>query len=148
LTNGDEGARPSFGEVLAESRGAMERFARMRAQAEQVSVTETSADGTVTVTVNSGGVLTDLKIADQALGQPGARVAATVLTTMRQAQAQLANRMNEVMQATMADDGATVDRVLSVYRDRFPEPEPDPKPDTEMRFEPNDEPPGSIMKRS
>jgi len=134
------GAQPSFGEVLAATRGAMERLARTRTQAEQVSVTETSPDGHVTVTVNSGGVPTDLRITDDALSQTGAQVAAAVMATMRQAQGRLAGRMSEVMQTTMGDDKETMDRVLTVYRDRFPEPEPDEPshstPNTEMRFEP------------
>lgn len=140
------GAQPSFAEVLAETRGAMERFARMRTRAEQVSVTETSPDGHVTVTVNSGGVPTDLRITDEALGQTGAQVAAAVMATMRRAQARLGSRMSEVMQATTSADKEAVDRVLTVYRDRFPEPQPDEPshsaPNTEMRFDAaTDEPP-------
>lgn len=150
LTNGDEGqlsrAQPSFGEVLAETRGAMARLARVRTEAEHVSVTETSPDGHVSVTVNSGGVPTDLRITDEALSQTGAQVAAAVMATMRRAQGRLAGRMGEVMQATIGDDKATMDRVLDVYRDRFPEPEPDEPahsvPNNEMRFDPAvDEPP-------
>ena len=145
-------ARPSFGEVLAETRGAMERFARMRTQAEQVSVTETSPDGHVTVTVNSGGVPTDLRITDEALSRTGAQVAAAVMATMRRAQARLGSRMSEVMQATMGEDKESMERVLNVYRDRFPEPEPDEPqhsaPETEMRFDaPMDEPPAPVQRR-
>lgn len=156
LTDRDEGqptgAQPSFGEVLAETRGALERFARMRTQAEQVSVTETSADGHVTVTVNSGGVPTDLRISEQAASMTCAQIAAAVMATMRKAQARLADRVGEVMQATMGDDKETVDRVLAVYHDRFPEPEPDEpqysEPDTEMRFgEPADELPTPAPRR-
>lgn len=158
VTSGDmgqtSGARPSFDEALARSRAVMQRIERMRTEADQVSVTGTSPDGSVTVTVNSGGVPTDLRITDKALELTGAQVAATVMATMRQAQARLANRMNEVLRDTLGDDTETVDRVLAVYRDRFPEPEsdepPHSAPKTEIRFDTPDDWDGesSIMKRS
>jgi DNA-binding protein YbaB len=112
-----------FSEAVAEARRTVEQLDHVRSRAEHVTVTETSADGSVTVTVNSGGVLTDLRITGD---QAGERIAALVLETMRRAQARIADRMSEVMRA---DDAALRDRVLAVYHDRFPEPaEPSGRP--------------------
>ena len=54
--------------------------------------TALSADGLVRVTVGLGGVLHSLDIRDQALGQGGRRLAATVLDLARQASVQAAQR--------------------------------------------------------
>ncbi len=143
---GAGGAEQSFSEVNAETRKTVERFERLRGETERVSVTETSADGSVTVTVNSGGVLTDLRITDQAAGQPGDRIAADVLATMRKAQSRLAGRVNEVMQATIGDDKDMRDRVLAVYHDRFPEPEPT-EPAKPAAGDTWDDDSGSILRR-
>lgn len=140
---GPEPERP-FSEVSAEARHTLERLGELRSQAERVSVTETSADGSVTVTVNSGGVLTDLIITDQAGDRPGARIAATVLATMRRAQARIADRMAEVMRA---DDPELRDRVLAVYHDRFPEPEPDPATPARHRTDDDDQDTGTVLRR-
>lgn len=121
----EPGPQQSFSEVAAEVRHTVERLGQLRNQAEQVSVTETSPDGSVTVTVNSGGVLTDLRIVDQDGGQSGARIAAQVLETMRKAQSRIADRMSEIMRA---DDPELRDQVLAVYHDRFPEPEAEREP--------------------
>ena len=112
-----------FSEAVAEARRTVEQLDHLRGQAEHVTVTETSEDGSVTVTVNSGGVLTDLRITGD---QSGERIATLVLDTMRRAQARIADRMSDVMRA---DDPALRDRVLAVYHDRFPEPaEPGGRP--------------------
>lgn len=114
-----------FSEVAAEARHTVERLGQLRSKAEQVTVTATSPDGAVTVTVNSGGVPTDLRITDDASGQSGARIAAQVLETMRKAQSRIADSMSEVMPT---DDPELRDRILAVYHDRFPEPEGQSEP--------------------
>lgn len=129
----------SFRQVASETRHLVQRLGQLQNQAERVSVTETSQDGWITVTVNSGGVPTDLHITDQAGAQPGARIAAQVMATMRKAQSRIADRMADVMRA---DDPELRDQVLSVYHDRFPDPEPPaPLPD-----DPDDEGEGSILR--
>lgn len=114
----EPGPELPFREAVAEARRTVEQLDQLRSQAETVAVTETSTDGSVTVTVNSGGVLTDLRITGD---QPGERIAAQVMETMRRAQARIADRMSEVMRT---DDPELRDRVLAVYHDRFPDPEP------------------------
>lgn len=122
----------------AEAKAKAERYQAMRVQAQQVSVTESSKDGLVTVTVDSGGNVTDLRITDRVRELSGAQVAASVLAAMRKAQSRLPERLGEVMAATIGEDQHTVETIVGNYRSRFPEPEPEEQApasnSTEMRI--------------
>ncbi|WP_116201348.1 YbaB/EbfC family nucleoid-associated protein [Amycolatopsis circi] len=111
--------------MVAEAKAKAERYQAMQTAAGQVSVTETGKDGLVTVTVDSSGNVTDLRVSDQIRELSGDRIAAAVLGVLRRAQARLPERLGEVMAATIGDDQATVDTIVGNYRARFPEPEPD-----------------------
>src|SRR5262249_8510857 len=76
-------------QLTAAARVKAERYGVMRALAGQVSVSESSKDGVVTVTVDSAGNLTDLRITDKVRELSGAEVAAAVLFTLRTAQSRL-----------------------------------------------------------
>jgi DNA-binding protein YbaB len=102
------------------------RYQRMQREVADVTVTASSPDGLVTVTVNAAGVLTDLRFTDRAAELAGSRLAALVLATMRRAQARITDRVAEVLRSTVGDDAVAVDAVVSSYRNRFPEPEPVP----------------------
>lgn len=102
-----------------------ERYQDMQRQVTGVTSTETSRDGVVTVTVDSGGAVTDLRITDQVRNLPGAEVAQLVLTTMRRAQSRITEQVADIMQTTVGEDTQTVDAVVSNFRNRFPEPEPE-----------------------
>lgn len=100
------------------------RFKRVAAAADGVQVTRSSPDNLVTVTVNASGIVTDLRIADRAMSSHGSNLAAHILATMRRAQAGIASRMAEIVQATVGDDQTVVNTVLAKYHDKFPEPPP------------------------
>jgi DNA-binding protein YbaB len=102
-----------------------ERYQDMQRQVTAVSSTETSRDGVVTVTVDSAGAVTDLRITDQVRNLAGAEVAQLVLTTMRRAQSRITEQVADIMQTTVGEDSQTVDAVVSNFRNRFPEPEPE-----------------------
>lgn len=110
---------------VAENEAKARRFQEMRAGVEQVSTTETSRDGIVTVTVDAGGTMTDLHITEGMKQTSGSKLASEVLNTMRRAQARLADQVAEVVSSTVGDDESTMDTVLSGYRNRFPEPDQD-----------------------
>ncbi|HEU5474957.1 MAG TPA: YbaB/EbfC family nucleoid-associated protein [Actinophytocola sp.] len=123
-----------------------QRYQVMQAQVGEVTVTETSPDELVEVTVASSGLVTDLRISDRSREKSGAELAALVLATMRRAQARITDKVADVMQRTVGDDPATVASMVASYRQRFPEPEPEPEPpapDDELRLgdQPVDEPP-------
>jgi hypothetical protein len=65
--------------------------------------TALSADGLVRVTVGLGGVLRGLDIRDEALGQGGRRLAATVLELARVAGVQAAQRARHRFREELAD---------------------------------------------
>ncbi|HEY8371897.1 MAG TPA: YbaB/EbfC family nucleoid-associated protein [Pseudonocardiaceae bacterium] len=128
------------------------RYQEMQRQVAAVSVTETSRDGAVRVTVDSSGVVTDLVISDAVRTMSGAQISALVLSTMRRAQARISDRIAEVATATVGDDPETVDAMVTTYRERFPEPEPEPddrprSPVTEIRFGEEDEEEGNRPRR-
>ncbi|MFD2420598.1 YbaB/EbfC family nucleoid-associated protein [Amycolatopsis pigmentata] len=97
-----------------------QRYQEMREGLAEMSVTETSPDGRVTLTVDAGGVLTDLRLDDEDTRAPGHEISATVLITLRRAQSRLPERAAEIIGA-LESDPDTVDHALSGYRARFPE---------------------------
>ena len=121
LGEGDE----ALDRWVAENEAKAQRFQRMRDGVQQVSTTETSRDGVVTVTVDAAGNLTDLQITDGVKQMSGSKVSSEVLATMRKAQSRLAQQVAEVVSTTVGDDQSTMDTMLSSYRDKFPEPEDD-----------------------
>jgi DNA-binding protein YbaB len=123
---------------VAQAKAKAERYQELRVQAQQISVTDT--EGPVTVTIDSSGNVTDLRIADHD------ELAKAVLLTMRRAQAKLPEKLAEVMAETIGDDQQTVDTIVGNYRAKFPEPQTDenppprPKPDDDDGF-------GSVLDR-
>jgi hypothetical protein len=121
---------------VADAETKAEQYRALSVGVGQVSVTETSPDGLITVTVNAGGVLTDLRISERATGMPGPRTASTVLATMRRAQARIVAQVADIMRSTIGDDPAMVDAVLADYRDKFPEPVEAPRAQSSIRPRP------------
>ena len=120
----DEGAE-ALDRWVAENEAKAQRFQQMRDGVQQVSTTETSRDGVVTVTVDAAGNMSDLQITDGVKQLSGSKVASEVLGTMRRAQSRLVDQVAEVVSATVGDDQSTMDTVLSSYRGKFPDPEDD-----------------------
>lgn len=108
------------------------QFHAMRTQVEQVQVSESSRDGTVRVTVDSRGTLTDLAFTDRIREMSPPQLAAQVMTCLHGAQQQLAPLVQDAMQATVGGAEPLVENVVSGYRERFGEDlsqhstEPDP----------------------
>jgi DNA-binding protein YbaB len=123
--NEGSGSRDSLARWVAAGKAKAARFQQMRAGVAQIAVTETSSDGVVTVTVDAGGNVTDLRVTDGASGWPGTKISTVVLTTMRRAQAKLADRVAEVMTGTVGDEPSALDAVLTNYHSKFPQPPPD-----------------------
>jgi hypothetical protein len=109
-----------------------ERFGATRAQAEQIQVTESSADGAVRVTIDSSGAPIDLALSSKISGMPPSEVAAVVMDCMRRAQRQLAGQLRHAMAATVGAEEPVIEHVVSGCRQRFGEDqeedrtEPDP----------------------
>ena len=129
-----------------------ERFSAMRAQVEQIQVTESSTDGAVRVTIDSSGAPIDLTLTDKIDGMPPPEVAALVMACMRRAQQQLTGRVQEAMAATVGGEEQVIERVVSGYRQRFGEDQqdrlgPDPGLLGLGAIEEDDPPPRPIRRR-
>ncbi|SFE26489.1 Conserved DNA-binding protein YbaB [Actinopolyspora alba] len=102
----------------------MQQAQRIQDAASAVSGEASSGDGSVRVTVDQNGNMSDLRLEDGALRQRPEQLSEAILTTVRSAQAQLTDRMREAMEPVLGEDSETMDSVLSGMRDRFPvEPE-------------------------
>lgn len=108
---------------VAQAKAKADRYRSMQAAVGGVSVTESSKDGMVSVTVDSAGNVSDLRLTDKVRQLSGAQVASAVLLTLRRAQARLPERLGEVMAATIGEDQQTVETIVGNYRAKFPEPE-------------------------
>jgi YbaB/EbfC DNA-binding family protein len=109
------------------SAGADERAAQAQTFADRVagvSATAADRDGTVRVTVNASGSVTDLRLAEQVRAWPAQRIGEQILAVMRAAQAELAGRVASVAADTLGEDSPVGRDVVDGYRARFPAPEP------------------------
>ncbi|WP_075850214.1 YbaB/EbfC family nucleoid-associated protein [Saccharomonospora sp. CUA-673] len=99
------------------------RYGELQSRLDATSVTRTSSDGAVRVTVDAKGVPTELTITDRGRGADPQALSAVLMSTMRQAQAELRDRVATLTTETVGDDGPGND-VVAGYRDQFPDPEP------------------------
>jgi len=95
-----------------------DRTAQTRQLAERVagvSVSASSPDGAVEVTVSSAGVLTDLRLDEQVRTWPADRIASEILAVQREAQRQLAERVAQ----TVGRDSPTARVIVEDLQQRF-----------------------------
>jgi DNA-binding protein YbaB len=110
---------------LADAEASAARYQQLGKDMAAVSVAESSPDGLITVTVDAGGLVTGLRISERATeSAPGPALAATVLATMRRAQARIAGQVAELMRTTIGSDPAMEETVLGGLGAKFPEPPP------------------------
>lgn len=86
----------------------------------QLSITETSRDGTVRVTVATTGLLTGLVLTERRQPVPPARLAETIMACVRQAQARIPDLMGQVMAETVGRQDPAAQLILAQTRARFP----------------------------
>jgi DNA-binding protein YbaB len=103
-----------------------ERFARMREQAEharaqlELNTVTLSADGVVTITVGSGGVMQSIKFGPRAQQLQPAQLSSTVMHTYGRACRQAAERSQQIVGELVGSNSPT----LQLMRDAVP-PEDD-----------------------
>lgn len=110
---------------VADAEAMAARYQQLSVDVQRVAVSETTPDGLITVTVNSGGLVTDVRITERATGMPGPRIASGVMWAMRRAQSRIAAQVAEIMQTTVGEDTAMMDAVMNRYAAQFPAP-PEP----------------------
>jgi DNA-binding protein YbaB len=127
-----------------------ESAARYQAMADRVqgqSVTERSKDGSVLVTVNSKGLLTNLAIAEGAGGKRMAEVSGEIMKLVQLAQSRIPALLEQAMAETIGTQDQTANTMLAEAASTFPAPPPESDPTTpgppqrELRFIPEDEEP-------
>jgi DNA-binding protein YbaB len=112
------------------------RFAQMQDQVEQISITESVADGAVSVTVGANGLPTDVTMTEGVRGMAPEEIASGVMAAMRRAQARYPARLAEILAETVGDDPAA-NHILATAERSFPTlPEDDEPVDANaMRFD-------------
>ncbi|MFQ6392786.1 YbaB/EbfC family nucleoid-associated protein [Nocardia sp. KC 131] len=87
-----------------------------------VSVTETSTDKRISVTVDSNGVTTGIYLAANARGMDPATLATELMACTRRAQAKLRAQVTDLVQNTVGDDGPG-QTIIGQYAQQFPDPD-------------------------
>jgi DNA-binding protein YbaB len=95
------------------------RAAEAKAKLQRVSATATSADGAVTVTVNTSGALQELTFGPRADELPRARLAQAVLAAAKRAQVDAAQQLAGVMAPVIGPDSDA----MKFLREQIPAPE-------------------------
>ncbi|QFZ21043.1 YbaB/EbfC family nucleoid-associated protein [Saccharothrix syringae] len=89
-----------------------------------LSITESSRDGSVRVTVSAGGLLTGLVLAEPAGPVSGPRLAAEIMDCVRRAQAKIPDLLQQVLAESVGTDDPDTHLLVADARRRFPEPPP------------------------
>ena len=124
-----------------------ERYQEMATRVQGMTVSESSRDGSVRLTIGSNGILTHLEIAESARDKRMAEVSAEVMRTLQRAQARIPELLQQAMAETIGTQDETANVLFNEAKRNFPTPpheEPAPPPvGREMRFgiEDDDAPP-------
>ncbi len=78
-------------------------YRSLHQQMSQLTVTETSADGMVRVSVDAQGMPTEMTLTDRARGADPARLSAELMTCLRRAQRTLASQVQDLVTASVQD---------------------------------------------
>jgi DNA-binding protein YbaB len=99
------------------------RFKEMAEQVEQVSITESVADGAVSVTVGHNGLPTNIAMTEGVLSMEPSEIAASVMAAMRKAQSRYPERLAEILAETVGEDDPASRHILAKAEESFPAPE-------------------------
>lgn len=121
-----------------------QRYQRMREQIGQLSITESVANGAVTVTVGPNGIPTGITMTDAVRSMKPDEIASSVLRAMQKAQSRYPARIQEIVAETVGEDDTSRHIVEAAERSFPPPPEEDeeparPVPGRELRIETEDD---------
>lgn len=88
-----------------------------------MTVTESDSHGLVTVTVDSSGVLRDLRLGARIRDRPVPEIRQLILDVMRAALATLADRVTEAVDETVGSDTEVGRAIADTYTRRLAPPE-------------------------
>lgn len=101
------------------------RFKELAEQVEQVTITESIADGAVQVTVDHNGLLTDIALTDGVRWMEPSEIAANIMTAIRRAQSRYPARLAEILADTVGEDDPAARHILARAEESFPAADPD-----------------------
>ncbi|HEU5472181.1 MAG TPA: YbaB/EbfC family nucleoid-associated protein [Actinophytocola sp.] len=96
------------------------RFQRMAEQVEQVTITESVANGAVSVTVGSNGLPTNVAMSDGVRSMEPDEIAANVMAAMRKAQSRYPQRLAEILAETVGTEDPAARHILAKAEESFP----------------------------
>lgn len=99
-----------------------QRYGQFQARLNEVTVSRTSSDGRVRITVDSNGVPTEITLTDRARGVDPAELTRGINSTLRSAQAELRAEVENLAGEIVGDD-EPANNILSQYQTRFPDVE-------------------------
>ena len=101
-----------------------QRYRLLQERLAQLSITESSGDGAVKVTVSASGMLTDLTLRERWHPEPLDAIAAEIMACLRRAQARIPELLRQAMFDTVGSREPSTHLLLDDARRRFPEQEP------------------------
>lgn len=102
-----------------------EKFGRMQQEIEQLSVTESSRDGAIQVTIGSNGILRNIQLSEGAANRPMPKLAAEIMRAIQAAQAKIPDLMQRAVADTVGLEDTAAQHVLGAARKNFPQPPED-----------------------
>jgi DNA-binding protein YbaB len=100
-----------------------QRYQELHAEMTAVSVTDTSADGRISVTVDANGSTTAITLAAAVRGMDPTAVATELMACTHRAQARLREQVTGLVHDMVGTDEAGA-AIVGQYSDRFPDLEP------------------------
>lgn len=100
-----------------------QRYQELHAKMTAVSVTDTSADGRISVTVDANGSTTAITLAAAVRGMDPTTVATELMACTHRAQARLRDQVTGLVHDTVGTDEAG-EAIVGQYSDRFPDLDP------------------------
>ena len=109
-----------------------ERFQNMADQVEQITITESVANGAVSATVGHNGIPTDVSMTDAVREMPPNEIAANVMAAIRKAQSRYPGRLAEIVADTVGEDDPAAQHIVATAVQNFPPPPEDTSPDEDV----------------
>jgi DNA-binding protein YbaB len=99
-----------------------QRYQALQERLSRLSITESSGDGAVKVTVSASGQLTDLVLRERWHPDPLPAIAAEIMDCLRRAQARIPDLLRQAMVDTVGLQDPSAHLLVDEARRRFPEP--------------------------
>jgi DNA-binding protein YbaB len=122
------------------------RYQNMQQEVERISITESAADGAVSVTVGANGIPTNVEMTERVSRLRPDEIAGAVMQAMTKAQSRYPQELARIMGETVGETAAT-QHILATAQASFPSAEESPHPpETRGDGDDGDDSFGSVMR--